>query len=123
MLHITIIPNFKLGTIFRQRVSDSAEGWFGLTQPYLPRYIHYAWLIVFPPIGLRRIAFSGNPAAVNENSRPIKKKRSPQMIAILVAVILVPQGDLILEVIFTSDFHRPPFHICNGISSFLAQIQ
>src|SRR5688572_3429062 len=122
-LYVAIVPNFKPCSVFRQRVSNSAESWFGLPQPYLPRENHQAWLIVLTPVSWRGVALSRNPAPINQDSCPAEKKWSPQMISVLVAVILVPQGDLILEVIFASDLHRPPFHARNRISYFLIQIQ
>ena len=68
-LNISIIPYFELLPVRRQRISDSAESWFGLPKPDLPCDRYLARLIILTPVCGRRIAVSGNPAPVNENSR------------------------------------------------------
>src|SRR5215211_6396256 len=45
------------------------------------------------------------------------------MVAILAAVILIPDRDLVRKVIFSGHFHRSPLHLSNVFRLFLIQIQ
>ncbi len=76
MRYIGVVPNLQPGAVFGQAVRDSAESWFRLPKPQLPRDRYRSRLVIFAPILGRGIAVSRDPAAVNENSLPPEAKRS-----------------------------------------------